>query len=368
MTRSHRAALLVPALLLAMAPGPAPAPDGTPDEDEILIVQEAFVQAVERAAPCVVKIETFGTGKVPEVPVGGEGDDPPWKRRRNPLPRREIRPGSGPTSGVVLTADGEILTSSFHFREDPTTIVVTLADGTKKTARLVGRDHSRGLALLKVDAQDLPAARFADEKAVRVGQWALALGRSFGGKLPAAQMGIVSALERISHRAVQTDAPTSPANYGGALVNIEGEVLGVIVPLSPQGERAAVNLYDSGIGFAIPFWQVDPILDRLRRGETLYPAFLGINFSPAQTLGATAITDVVPGTAAEAAGLLAEDRILEVDGRPVRTSFELQRGIGRHVAGDVVRLKIRRGEEEMEMEIPLGRRPEAPEIPEEETD
>ncbi|MCZ6688955.1 MAG: trypsin-like peptidase domain-containing protein [Planctomycetota bacterium] len=335
------------ALLLAslVLPGDAP-----PIDDEGLLMQEVFIEAVDRAAPSVVMIESFGAiGKVPD-PI-------PQRRGVNPIRHQGLSPGTGPTTGVILTEDGEILTSSFAFPTDPAAIIVTLADGKRHTATLVARDFSRGIALLKIEATGLPAARFAAKGSVRVGQWALALGRSFAGDRPAPQMGIVSALDRISGRAIQTDAPTSPANYGGPLIDIEGAVLGIIVPLSPRGEEAAISTYDSGIGFAVPRWDIERVLDRLRGGDDLHPGFLGVEFDAPRTMGGLDVKRVLPGTSAEGAGIEENDKILRVGGRPVRTSFELQREIGRGIAGDVITLLIRRGDEEMEIQALLGKRP-----------
>lgn len=306
-------------------------------DDELLDLQEVFVEAIHRAGPSVVTIETFGATD------------------------RE-----GPTSGVILSADGEILTSTYPFHADPSAIIVTLPDGSRHAARRLGMDLSRGIALLKIDAGDLPLPRFARQESVRVGQWALALGRSFGGDRPGVQMGIVSALDRISGRAVQTDAPTSPANYGGALVDLEGKVLGVIVPLSPQGEKAAYDLYDSGIGFGIPIWQVRPVLHRLRRGEVLYPAFLGVVLDPARQLGSTVVTQVMPDSAAAGAGIQKGDEILRVGDADVRTSFEVQVEIGRRVADEAIPILLERDGREMTLDVRLGRRPEVPEEEQEE--
>lgn len=349
--------MTTPCLLICLA---AALPPGTPPpDDEAEILQEVFVQAVERAAPSVVTIEVFGMAG--RTPKGGG--------RRNPLQRPGLIPGRGPSAGVILSEDGEILTSSFHFPSDPAAIVVTLPEGERHAAKLVARDFSRGIALLEIDAGGLPVARFAPPGSVRVGQWALALGRSFSGDLPAPQMGIVSALDRISGRAIQTDAPTSPANYGGPLIDIEGTVLGIIAPLSPRGERAAVETYDSGIGFAIPLWDLERVIHRLRAGETLHPGFLGVEFDRGSTEGSLEITRVLQESAAEEAGILAGDRILRVGNRPVRSSFELRREIGRAVAGDRITLLLRRGDEEIQLRARLGRRPEpTPPPPEDQPD
>lgn len=344
--------MIIRAALMLLLTGLWPAPGSA---DEAILVQAAFENAVKRAAPWVVTIESFGAVRKKPKPVKD-----PLAGGGNPLRRPGLPPGRGPTTGVILSEDGEILASSFYFPTDPAAIVVTLSDGQRHAAKILARDYSRGIALLKIDAKGLPAAHFADKGSVRVGQWALALGRSFGGDLPAAQMGIVSALDRISGKGIQTDTPTSPANYGGALVDIAGSVIGVIAPLSPRGEQAAVGLYDSGIGFAIPLWELQPVLGRLRSGETLHPPFLGVDIDQGQTFGKVIITRVIPETAAQRAGIRKDDRILRVGDRPVRTSFELRRELGRGVAGDEVTILLRRGEKEIEVLARPGKRPEKP--------
>src|SRR5204862_4223199 len=116
-------------------------------------------------------------------------------------------------------------------------------------AKLLGRDETRRLCLLKVDGvSDLAAPEFVPRSEVKVGQWAIAVGVGFGAKEPALSAGIISATSRISGKAVQTDANTSPANYGGPLIDLDGRVLGICVPLSADTKNAAAGAewYDSG--------------------------------------------------------------------------------------------------------------------------
>ena len=118
----------------------------------------------------------------------------------------------------------------------------------------------------------------APRKDLRVGQWAIALGVGYGSRQSSLSAGIISATSRISTKAVQTDANLSPANYGGPLVDIDGRVIGICVPLSPQSveETSGAEWYDSGIGFAIPLDGLDAVIDAMKSGKTLQAAFLGI--------------------------------------------------------------------------------------------
>ena len=221
--------------------------------------QTALAAAVDRVAASVVRIDTVGgRERVGETVVG-----------------------AGPTTGLVVSEDGFIVSSAFHFAQKPTSILVTLADGTRTPARLVAADRSRQLVLLKVDiAERLSVPVAAPLGEVRVGGWAIAVGRTYEGTRPNVSIGIVSAVGRIWGKAVQTDAKISPVNYGGPLVDIAGRVIGVLVPMSPDdsGEAAGVDWYDSGIGFAVPLEHVLSVLPRLRAGETLEPGLLGVTF------------------------------------------------------------------------------------------
>ena len=180
--------------------------------------ERAIKAALARVAPSVVRIETVGgLERVGQMLVG-----------------------TGPTTGLVVSADGYIISSAFNFVQKPDSILVTLADGSRHAARLVATDHSRMLVLLKIDTRrpGSPCPRRCREA-----KCASANGRSPWAarsrpEQPNLSVGIVSALDRIWGKAIQTDAKISPNNYGGPLVDIAGRVLGVLVPMSPDGQRA----------------------------------------------------------------------------------------------------------------------------------
>ncbi|MCY2965873.1 MAG: trypsin-like peptidase domain-containing protein, partial [Planctomycetota bacterium] len=208
--------------------------------------EAAFRQAAALVAPSIIKIET----------VGG-------------LDRvQQVLLGTGPTTGVAVAADGYIISSAFNFISRPATILATLPDGRRLPAKQVATDHLRMLTLLKIEADNLVPAQAAPTTDLRVGQWALAMGKSLD-ETPSVSLGIVSALGRVWGKAIQTDAKVSPVNYGGPLVDVEGKVMGILVPLSPMatGDVAGVEWYDSGIGFAIPLADVYASLDRLKTGK-----------------------------------------------------------------------------------------------------
>ena len=305
--------MLVLAMLAAVVCRPAALwAAGDPDAQE----QAAFETAVKRVAPSIVRIET----------VGG-------------LEKVEgVLFGAGPTTGLAVDPSGYIVSSAFNFVNKPTSILVRLADGDRKPAKLVATDHSRMLVLLKIDVDKLlPVCEIAPEREMRVGQWAIAIGRTFESDRPNMAVGILSAVDRIWGKALQTDAAASPNNYGGPLVDIRGRVMGVLVPLSPDaaGGVAGMEWYDSGIGFAIPMEHIRQVLPRLKKGEDLYPGLAGVNLKgPNLYTGPAIIAACHPKCPATAGGMKAGDQIVEIDGRPVTRAVEVKQEIGRRYAGD----------------------------------
>ncbi|MEX0704229.1 MAG: PDZ domain-containing protein [Planctomycetales bacterium] len=296
--------------------------------------EQAFKQAAAVVGPSVVRIRT----------VGG-------------LDRvGQVLTGTGPTSGVVVSKDGYIISSSFNFAAKPASILVELPDGRRLPAEEVASDRSKMLTLLKVEAEDLFPAQAAPRDSIQVGQWALALGRTFDGVEPSVSVGIVSALDRIWGKAIQTDAKVSPVNYGGPLVDLQGRVMGILVPLSPQesGETAGVEWYDGGIGFAIPLADIEEALPRLKAKEDLKPGLLGVELKGQGLLaGEAAIDRVRVGSPAEKAGLENGDVIVEADGRAVTRQAELRHVLGRKYAGDTIAVKVRRGKDEIDVQVTL---------------
>ncbi len=312
---------------------PQPAPSA---EDLGELEQRAFRAAVNRVAPSVVRIETVGgTDRVGRVLFG-----------------------AGPTTGLVFTPDGYIVSSAFNFLNRPASILVQAPDGGRKPAKLIATDHNRKIVLLKIDAaRPLPVPEIAPPGELRVGQWAIAVGRTFEGGQPNLAVGVISAANRIWGKAIQTDAAVSPNNYGGPLVDVHGRVLGVLVPLSPQetGEMAGFEWYDSGIGFAIPAQTVLELLPRLKQGKDLYPGLVGINV-PVESLytGAPVIAGSRPGSPAHKAGLKAGDRIAEIDGLKIALATQIKQEISRRYTGDKMRVAVLRDGKRFERELELA--------------
>jgi serine protease Do len=191
---------------------------------------------------------------------------------------------------------------------------------------------------------------------MRVGQWAITVGRTFELDQPNMSVGIVSALNRIWGKAIQTDAKVSPSNYGGPLVDIRGRVLGVLAPLSPQGraEIAGAEWYDSGIGFAVPLVDVRERLETMKRGEDLHQGLMGVTLAGSDIYAEPAkIATVRAKSPASKAGLAAGDQIVEAGGIKIERIAQLKHVLGPLYAGDELRLSVLRDDKRREFTLQL---------------
>ena len=344
---------ILPALLAASSMAPVAVSGGGSDaanreEYELLRATQDVLRGVaQRVRPFLVKIETVGGVQPPAVILPTEEDEDATPLERDPNLFRDA-PGSrfvvsdGPTTGLVYRSDGYILTSSFNFVREPILISVTLGDGRRLAADLIARDQVRKIALLKVDATDLPVPQWVDPRHVSVGQWAIALGLGFGGDRPSVTIGIVSALHRMKHNAIQTDAKLSPANYGGPLCDIHGRIIGLSVPMAQRpGELAGVEMYDSGIGFAVPKNRVDAIAEHLMTGHSFYRGWLGMQSDP-QGSGGARIAKIASPSPLEEAGVQVGDVIVRAEGKPIRNLGQLVQAIYMLPAGETVHLGLER--------------------------
>ena len=304
--------------------------------------ETAMKAASAKVAPSVVKIETAGGLEL--IPEGGKKGGPPGAGGPG------IRKGVGPTTGLLVDPDGYVVTSSFNFAHKPTNITVTVPGRPKRPAVEVATDQTRMLTLLKVRVEEgdnpvFPVPSAFPKKDVDIGLWALALGRTSDPETdhpPSMSIGIVSAVNRIWGKAIQTDAKTSPVNYGGPLVAIDGRVFGVIVPMSnrAEGEAAGVDVYDSGIGFAVPLEDVLAVLPRvknLKKGEVLVlrRGLLGITPQGTDVYNAAPVIGAIqPDSAAARAGIQVGDKILDINGKKIPNYSTLQHVLGPMYEGD----------------------------------
>lgn len=321
-------------------------PDVAPDAfDHLKRTQDAFRAVAQRLRPSLVRIETVGGSQPPAILLADpdKPDDDP--RRTNVFrdaPGSSFVLADGPTTGIVYSADGYIVTSSFNFVREPLLISVTIGNDRRLAAELVARDRVRKIALLKVDADDLPVPQWRSSESVQVGEWAVALGLGFGGQRPAVTAGIISALNRMSGNAMQTDAKLSPANYGGPLCDIFGRVIGISVPMAQRpGELAGIDLYDAGVGFVVPMERVDEIVEVLKTGQSFYRGWLGVQIRINAPDGAV-VKNVADPSPVRSAGLQPKDRIVWAQGRDVHHFGDLIKALYMIPAGEDIYLHVER--------------------------
>jgi len=357
---------LVPSFLSLALIAPSLVRSAHDDSVETLkATQQRFREVSARLTRSLVRIETVG-GTQPVTrreeaetpPPDDEPEGPPApKRTQNPF-QESIGSGfviaDGPTTGLVYSADGDIVTSSFNFVRDPALISVTLSDGRMVAADLVARDQVRKIALLKVDATGLAVPEWADPDQIRVGQWAIALGLGLGGTDPSMSVGIVSAKNRMHGNAVQTDAKLSPINFGGPLCDIHGRVMGVSVPMSQRpGELAGVEMYDSGVGFAVPKHRLDAIVSELKSGRTFLRGWLGVQMDPKVT-DAVMVRNIADPSPSRDAGMQIGDKIVKADGRPVRHFGQLTQSLYMIPAGETVEIEVERNGQTIPLKVTLA--------------
>lgn len=277
--------------------------------------------------------------------------------------------GEGQGSGVIWDREGTIVTNG-HVVDGATSVSVALATGDRLAAKLRASDRLTDVAILTVARRGLPAATFAT-KMPRPGEFALAIGSPLGLE-NTVTAGIVSGLHRSVPSGgqnpalvdlIQTDAPISPGNSGGALVNAKGLVIGLNVAYIPPEARAV------SIGFAIPAPTVASVVKQLLATGTVRHAFLGITPSPltpalAQQFGITRaegvlVLEVVPGSGAARAGLRPGDLIVAIERRPVRTVEDVYAELRKHTSGTRIDLKVATAQDERTVTVTLGERPPA---------
>lgn len=269
--------------------------------------------------------------------------------------------GTGAGTGIILTADGEILTNA-HVVEGASTIHVTLAgDSQSRTATLVGADTAADLALLRLDdATGLPVATLGSSASLAVGDDVVAIGNALalrGG--PTVTRGIVSALDRSLEGEVatmtgliQTDASISSGNSGGPLVNATGEVVGVNTAVASSGAGTAAE----NIGFAIAIDSALPVIERLRDGtDVADPGYLGVGIEdPTDGSRGAVLTSVTPGSPAADAGLEAGDLVTAIDGTPLDGAAALAAAVRAGSPGEAVVISHTRDDEALRATVTLG--------------
>lgn len=326
-----------------------------------------FTKAAERSMPAVVHIKASESRQMALQRQQQQRYTDPFEYFFGRSFGYQQQPRSGTGSGVIYTDDGYILTNN-HVVEFADEFEVTLHDNREFSARLVGRDESTDMAVIKIDAKELPFIEIGNSDDVRVGEWALAVGNPFD-LTSTVTAGIISAKGRDiniikSGRAIesfiQTDAAVNPGNSGGALVDVNGKLIGI------NSAIATPNGVFAGYSFAIPVNLVKRIADDLiKYGEYRRP-YLGVDIAPMDTYLANqlgvdyrqgvAVIKIMPNGSAENSGIREKDIVTKINGKNVTSTSELRELVGRSKLGETVMVTVVRDGKEKDIPVRLKTR------------
>jgi len=330
----------------------------------------SFAPVVKKVAPSVVKVTATIKGKEVRSQEFFPGMDDPFFRQffgdrfRGGSRTYRTPQQQGFGSGVIVTKDGYILTNN-HVVDNADEVKVALQDGREFTAKVIGKDPKTEVAVVKVDAKDLPALEIADSDQIEIGDLVLAVGNPFNiGQT--VTMGLVSATGRATlgldyEDFIQTDAAINPGNSGGALVDAEGRLIGINTAIL---SRSGGN---QGIGFAIPVNLARDVMSSLVTDGKVTRGYLGVMIQDVTPVLArklelkdqkgALVGDVVPKGPADKAGIEAGDIVLEVNGKPVTDSRHLRLQIARVKPGDSVPVKVLRDGSTKKFEVTVKELP-----------
>lgn len=326
---------------------------------DIIASQKAFSAVAKQVTPCVVNISTISRKKIIQPffemnPLFEDFFGAPQTRRDKSL-----------GSGFIISRDGYIVTND-HVVRDAESIQVKLSNDKVYDAKIVGGDQKTDIAVIKINAADLPAAVLGDSDKLEVGQWAIAIGNPFGLER-SMTVGIISATGRSNvgietyENFIQTDASINPGNSGGPLLNIHGEVIGINTAIVAAGQ---------GIGFAIPIAMAKPIFTQLVQKGTVSRGYLGVTIQPVteeiagsfglkQARGAL-VNDVLKGSPADKAGIRQGDVITGFNGSEVKDPSHLQRLVAEHGVGKSARVTVFRDGKTVDLSMTLSSADQAP--------
>jgi serine protease Do len=341
----------------AAAPVAAPTVTGLPD----------FADLVDKVGPAVVNIRTTERIRLDQVSPDDEmqellrrffgGQMVPRGRRGGPAEQpQEERVQRGVGSGFIISDDGYVLTNA-HVVEGADEVVVTLTDRREFKAKVLGSDARSDVALLKVDARNLPNVRIGDSSKIRVGEWVIAIGSPFNLE-NTVTAGIISAKARDTGEylpLIQSDVAVNPGNSGGPLINMRGEVIGI------NSQIATLSGAYNGISFAVPIDEVMRVSDQIRKTGKVTRGRLGVQISEvttdvAESLGlgrarGAEVAMVEPGGPADKAGIKTGDIILKFNGKDIERSSDLPRLVGGSAVGSRATVTVwRRGSQ---LDVPV---------------
>ena len=340
---------------------------------------QGFSDIVKKVTPAVVNIAVTGSegGRreggprrpLPPGPFGGPpGEEPPGAEPPipPPIPGPPGRPDQSAGSGVIIDAQGHIVTNN-HVVENATQITVTLSDKREFPAKVIGADPKSDLAVIKIEADNLPSLKWAEYDKLQVGDLVLAVGSPFGLS-STVTLGIISALGRGNvgiadyEDFIQTDAAINPGNSGGALVNMNGELIGINTAIFSRTGGS------EGIGFAIPSSIALDIVDSLRKTGKVVRGWMGVaiqeitpalakSFKIPDNRKGVLISDVNENGPSSAAGLKRGDVIIGFDDKDVQNVSQLRNIVARTLVGHSAKIKVLREGKEQIVTVKVAERP-----------
>ncbi|HLH01921.1 MAG TPA: Do family serine endopeptidase [Bryobacteraceae bacterium] len=345
--------------------------------EKVSQLSNSFADIIEKASPAVVTISSTRVIKASEQQQNNPFTADPFFRQffggPNMRPRDQRESGLG--SGVIVSPGGYILTNN-HVVDKATKLTVGLSDGRDFTAKVVGTDPQTDLAVVKINANDLPTLPFANSDAARVGDLCFAIGNPFHQD-HTVTMGIVSAkgrhLEGQTHiqNFIQTDAAINPGNSGGALINAQGRLIGINTMILTGGGGGGMfgggEGGNIGIGFAVPSNLAKQVMDQIEKNGKVSRGYLGALLGPVtpemvpqfglKDAKGALVDQVTPNTPAEKAGLKMGDVIVAIDGKPVNSMDDATMTIISKSPGTTVKLDVIHDGKPKTIDVTLGQRP-----------
>jgi len=340
---------------------------------EVNQISEACRAVAKRVKPAVVAVGVSQTVREPAAPSGPDDffrrffGEPDENGREGPM-RRFQRQGLG--SGVIIDADGYILTNN-HVVAEADEIMVHLADGREFKAKVIGTDPPTDVAVIQIKAERLPVAQLGNSDKVEVGDLVLAIGSPFGLE-QTVTFGIISATGRGGvgitdyENFLQTDAAINPGNSGGPLVDMRGQVIGINTAIASRSGGYM------GVGFSVPANLASEVMKRIRETGKVVRGWLGVGIQrltpelaeslKLKTEEGVLISQVFEGGPAAKAGLKAGDVALEYNGKPVKTSYDLQSAVAWTKPGTQGTLVVLRDGKRMTLKVEVEERPNRPEL------
>jgi serine protease Do len=328
---------------------------------------KAFASIAKEVSPAVVSIQTDQSAADSDDGEQGEYEDipPPFLelfRQLDPYGTPRRQPVYRQGSGFIISSDGYIVTNN-HLVEKASKITVKLLNNNEYVAKIIGTDPQSDIAVIKIDAKDLPTVKLGDSDTLEVGEWVVAVGSPFGLS-HSLSAGILSAKGRSTvgisdyENFLQTDAAINPGNSGGPLLDLDGKVIGINTAIFSRSGGYM------GIGFAIPINMAKNVIDQLIKKGTVVRGYLGVKIQPLTQDLATSfglkdhngvlVAQVEPGTPAEKAGLKQGDVITSLDGKPVTNIGDFRNTVASSLPNSVHTLGVLRDNKVLELKVTVG--------------